>query len=246
MERELQNLRQRLSQYEPLEADPTGTQLAGQQANGTQDANDFFDAEAIQALHQGAADSLLELRNSTDIPLISEAPQTQERTMRLENAVLTMTQIEDLFREYFSHYHPFLPFLDPEKSPDHYYGLSELLFWTIVAVGARRYEEDPTLLTGLASPLSNLLWSTIASLSTLNYHCAKALCLICTWPLPTKSTSTDPTYLLSGIMTHLAMQNGLHRPAHAQDFCRMRVVLNEQDQSDRLKTWAACNIVAQT
>ena len=51
--------------------------------------------------------------------------------------------------------------------------------------------------------------------------------------------------MLSGIMFQLAMQYGLHRPSHAQDFSRFRVDLREEDIADRLNTWAAVNIVAQ-
>ena len=51
--------------------------------------------------------------------------------------------------------------------------------------------------------------------------------------------------MLSGIMTHIAMQIGLHRPSHAQDFAKFHVQLREEELKDRVKTWAACNIVAQ-
>jgi len=51
--------------------------------------------------------------------------------------------------------------------------------------------------------------------------------------------------MLTGCMFQLAMQYGLHRPSHAQDFSRFRVDLREEDIADRLNTWAAVNIVAQ-
>lgn len=73
----------------------------------------------------------------------------------------------------------------------------------------------------------------------------KALCILCTWPLPISSTSTDPTFMLSGLMMQIAMQIGLHRPSHAQDFTKFRVELREEELKDRVKTWAACNVVAQ-
>ena len=43
----------------------------------------------------------------------------------------------------------------------------------------------------------------------------------------------------------VAMQIGLHRPSYAQDFTKFRVELREEELKDRVKTWAACNIVAQ-
>ncbi|KAI7054019.1 hypothetical protein KC352_g44958, partial [Hortaea werneckii] len=51
--------------------------------------------------------------------------------------------------------------------------------------------------------------------------------------------------MLAGVMFQLAMQYGLHRPSHAQDFSRFRVDLHEEDIADRLNTWATVNIVAQ-
>lgn len=147
-------------------------------------------------------------------------------------------------RSFFTFYHPFLPLLDPEKSADDYYNLSPLLFWTIITVAARRYPAELTLLTSLSGPLSKLIWSTLADVPQ-SYHVVKALCVLCTWPLPVSSTSSEPTFMLSGIMMQVAMQIGLHRPSYAQDFTKFRVELREEELKDRVKTWAACNVVAQ-
>ena len=111
-------------------------------------------------------------------------------------------------------------------------------------MAARRYGPDPNLLTSLSSPLSRLLWSTLADVPQ-DYHVVKALCLLCTWPLPISSTSADPTFMLSGVMMHVAMQIGLHRPSHAHDFSRFKVELREEELKDRAKTWAAVLVVGQ-
>ena len=96
----------------------------------------------------------------------------------------------------------------------------------------------------LAGPLSRLLWQTLAGVPQ-SYHIVKALCFLCTWPLPIASSSTDPTFMLSGLMMQIALQIGLHRPSHAQDFSKFRVDLRAEELKDRVTTWAACNIVAQ-
>ena len=145
---------------------------------------------------------------------------------------------------FFTLYHPFLPLLDPEKSPDDYYDASCLLFWIVVAVAARRYGADPLLLTALAGPVTRLLWATIADVPQ-SYIVIKAICILCTWPLPISSTSSDPTFMLSGLMVQISLQMGLHRPSHAQDFTKYRVELREEELKDRVRTWAACNAVAQ-
>lgn len=145
---------------------------------------------------------------------------------------------------FFTYYHPFLPFLDQKQTPDEYYNTSPLLFWTIISVGARRYQSDPGLLSSLAGPVTRLVWSTLADIPQ-SYHVVKALCLLCSWPFPTSSTSTDPTFMLCGMMLQVAMQLGLHRPSHSQDFSKFRVELIEEELRDKVRTWAICNIVAQ-
>jgi hypothetical protein len=42
-----------------------------------------------------------------------------------------------------------------------------------------------------------------------------------------------------------AMQLGLHRPSHPDDFSRERIPLRQEDINDRLRTWVLCNVVAQ-
>lgn len=51
--------------------------------------------------------------------------------------------------------------------------------------------------------------------------------------------------MLCGMMMQVAMQLGLHRPSHTQDFSKFRVELIEEELRDKVRTWAVCNIVAQ-
>ena len=145
---------------------------------------------------------------------------------------------------FFALYHPFLPLLDSEKSPDDYYDASTLLFWVIAAVAARHYSQDPLLLNAMSGPVTRLLWATIADVPQ-SYVVVKALCILCSWPLPFSSTSSDPTFMLSGLMMQISLQLGLHRPSHTQDFTKFRIELREEELKDRVRTWAACNTVAQ-
>lgn len=148
------------------------------------------------------------------------------------------------FHRYFQHYHKFLPFLNPLKPPDYYYRCSHLLFWAIIAVASRRYNEDLSLLTSLSRSVPRLLWSVLQPVPH-SYHDVKALCLLCTWPFPLSSSSRDPTLMLSGTMINLCLHFGLHRPNHAQDFSKFKVALPFEDLQDRMATWNACKIVAQ-
>lgn len=145
---------------------------------------------------------------------------------------------------FFTSYSPFLPMLHHQRSPDDFFSASPLLCWVIISIAARHYEVDPTLLTSVSGPLSSLLWKTLAEVPQ-DYFVVKALCLLCTWPLPISSTSSDPTFILCGVMMQIAMQIGLHRPSHAQDFTKFKVEFRDEEFQDRVRTWACCNAVAQ-
>ncbi|KAH8596758.1 hypothetical protein B0O99DRAFT_619857 [Bisporella sp. PMI_857] len=166
-------------------------------------------------------------------------------TRQIDDVGLTEEQISLLFGQFWAYYHQYLPFLDPLQAPDSYYEQHPLLFWTIISIAARRYTADPNLLTALVGPLTRLLWNTVGEVPT-NYFVVKALCLLCVWPLPTSTTTTDPTHILSGVMMKTATGIGLHRPSHTQDFSRVSIDLNREQLHDRVTTWAVCNIVAQS
>ncbi|KAI1099949.1 hypothetical protein F4804DRAFT_336722 [Jackrogersella minutella] len=163
----------------------------------------------------------------------------------LETVRLTEQDVHGLFQEFFSCYHPFLPFLNEHQSPDLYYQQHALLFWTIIAIASRRYHVKPSILHELSSgPLNRLLWGTVGDVPN-SYFVVKALCLLCTWPLPTSTTTADPTHILCGVMMKAATGIGLHRPNHTQDFSRVSVELNKDQLHDRVTTWAVCNVVSQ-
>ncbi|MCJ1463102.1 hypothetical protein MMC07_001707 [Pseudocyphellaria aurata] len=194
---------------------------------------------------QEAVASLMDLRSGLEGGSFLRSPNSQILpSRRIEDVVLLSDRIRDLFRHFFTVYHPFLQILDPTKSPDDYYQSSTLLFWMIVAVAARQYRVEPTLLTTIAGPVNRLLWTSLADVPQ-SHLVVQAMCLLCTWPLPFSSTSSDQTFMLSGLMTHIALQIGLHRPSHAQDFTKFKVELREEELKDRVRTWAACNIIAQ-
>lgn len=164
----------------------------------------------------------------------------------LENVHLTNENVTRLFHEFFTFYHGFLPFLNPLQTPEQYYQQHPLLFWSIIAVAARRFSpvNSPNLISNLSAPLSRFLWTTIGEVPS-SYYVVKAMCLLCAWPLPTSTTTSDPTHILCGVMMKTATGIGLHRPNNIQDFSRVSLELNKEQLSDRVTTWAVCNIVAQ-
>ncbi|KAK6003605.1 hypothetical protein QM012_009376 [Aureobasidium pullulans] len=171
-------------------------------------------------------------------------PAREPTLHTLGRVTLTENEVMDLVGIYFARYHPYLPLLSPDTPYTAFFAMSPLLHWTILTIAMRRYEGRPGLLQELRRSFTDLMWSTIAS-DPQSYHIVKALVLICTWPMPSSSTSHDPSMMLCGTMVQLAMQFGLHRPSHAQDFSRNRIELREEDIQDRMHTWVAVNLIAQ-
>lgn len=164
---------------------------------------------------------------------------------KLGSVYLPPDVLQNLWDEYFRNYHVFLPVLDPDTdSPDAIFAKSQVLFWTVVLIAARHFNDDATIIEQLTGPYKDLVKDTIAKPPN-NHHTVKALCLLCYWPLPVSSTTAEMAFTISGILMKHAMQLGLHRPSHPMDFSRTRVQLREEDINDRLKTWAVCNLVAQ-
>lgn len=244
MEKEIIELRKKLAEKDTssMLSPPTATTATSPMADMSMNVPPHSHVEPVAHPHQGVAQSLLELRNGAEE---NGPPRLADTGAKLLGSIeLDSTIIRELYNQFFQHYLPFLPILDPDKRPEDVFELSPLLFWTVIVVAARRYVGDPTLLAGLTGPFHELLWSTISQVPQ-NYHEVKSLAILCMWPLPAKSTSTDQTFMLAGLMMQIALQTGLHRPSYAQDFSRGRVELKEDDIRDRLRTWAVCNIVAQ-
>ncbi|KAK3114668.1 hypothetical protein LTR53_006797 [Teratosphaeriaceae sp. CCFEE 6253] len=254
MVKELDMCRAKIAEYESLgvalpseqRTDASYTASYGTSAAASAPVAQMASQPFLGPNEAAASRSLLDLSQGyrelppTSYPSIT--PGASPKTIR--NVSLSDEQLTELYGIYFTHFQSFLPVLNPEWSYQSYYSLHPLLHWTIVATAARRYDAKPGLLVELQQPLEEMLWTTLSQVPQI-YHVCKALALLCTWPLPNSSTSQEPTMMLTGCMFQLAMQYGLHRPSHAQDFSRFRVDLREEDIADRLNTWAAVNIVAQ-
>lgn len=227
MEREIIELRRQVAQQNGI-----------LQSNGLVNGTPSLSGPSNAYTHDAAA-GLLDLRSG-----IERSPARGPVFKRLEDVALTLESIQELHKRFFTLFSPFLPFLNPERTPDEFFRRSPLLFWTIITIGARQYHADRELFSALSGPLTRLVWATMAEIPQ-SHHVVKALILLCAWPLPTSSTSTDPSFMYCGLMMKIALQIGLHRPSHAQDFSKFRIELREIELQDRVVVWSVCNIVAQ-
>ncbi|EXJ66224.1 uncharacterized protein A1O5_10840 [Cladophialophora psammophila CBS 110553] len=128
--------------------------------------------------------------------------------------------------------------------PNECHGQSPLLFWTIVAVGSRKYSENPTLIILLGPKVSNLaklaLFAQEPVLLTI-----QAFLLLCSWPMPFEALSNDITPILAGAVLQLATTIGLHVSGVGQEFARTRVSQDLTYRVARGKLWTACVVVSQ-
>lgn len=145
---------------------------------------------------------------------------------------------------FFQHYHSSLPIIDPGHDPDQYYSYSPLVFWSIIAIGSRRYEKDPTILSRLSSPVVTLaLQMTV--LTSQYIPIIQGLVLLCHWPFPMDTIYHDKSPVLAGAAMQLAIQNGLHMFSKRQDFTRNSLRQDQSEELFRAKLWSYCKIVCQ-
>ncbi|PLB39289.1 transcription factor domain-containing protein [Aspergillus candidus] len=244
MEREIADLRRRLA---------SGEHAPTTEANASDDlsqcSEDVFcrpDSAGASARQRPMSAPLGPQPLATPMTMHQDGPvlSQEDNLWRLEDVSLSKPRVERLFDQFFKYYHPFLPLLNAQKPPDEYLRRCPLQAWTIICIASRRAPSEPGLLSALSAPFSRLLWSTITAVPQ-DYRVVKALCLLCTWPLPTTSQRTDATFMLSGLMMQIAMQLGLHRPVQAEEFTTFRMEAQGEALKDRLQTWVICNIVAQ-
>jgi Fungal specific transcription factor domain len=241
MEREIVELRKQIAeQTTPTKVNGSTSHNATPSGLYTS-ADQYGSNEAVEGL-MGLSGGLNTFKRIEDVLVMQDSISELFNVQVLCSA--RFDPCANLLTSFFSQYHPFLPFLDQKMTPEEYFNYCPPLFWSTLSVGARRYQADTTLLNRLVGPVTRLIWSALADMKQM-YGVVKALCLLCTWPFPTSSTSTDPTFMFSGVMMQIAMQIGLHRPSHAQDFSKFRMELQEDELKDRARTWAICNIVAQ-
>ncbi|KAJ5625345.1 hypothetical protein N7510_001654 [Penicillium lagena] len=195
---------------------------------------------------QVAAAPVYPLTTSGPAPGWTEGNTTDITKSRSVNGNwVTGEEIDDLFRLFFCHYAHFIPILDPETRPNTYYAQSPFLFWAVIGVSCRNYSRNPTLLMALAQSITEMAFLSGVSLSP-PWHTIQGLLLLLTWPLP-KGHRPDVTFALSGLLLHIAMQNGLHIPMSSHEFSRVKISAapSETDMVRRAELWAHCVVVYQ-
>ncbi|KAJ5698831.1 hypothetical protein N7462_000836 [Penicillium macrosclerotiorum] len=247
LERESEDLRRKLRASYPAEPHPSPIALLT--AAAEMGVRSGPGSDSISTSSQVAPDSyppqLLapnNLDHATPVPALNGVDTTKPR--ELNRVHVQAAEIDDLYQLFFRHYSQFLPILDPQTRPNAYYAQSPFLFWAVIAVGCRAYPRNPTLLMALARSVIEMAFLSALSTSP-PWHTIQGLLLLLTWPFP-KGDHPDVTFPLSGMLLHIAMQNGLHIPMSSHEFSRVKLsVPSEADLLRRSELWAHCVIMYQ-
>jgi hypothetical protein len=145
---------------------------------------------------------------------------------------------------FWRRYHPWLPLISRERTPNFVYNASPFLFWAIIGVGVRRYPADPGVLKTLSQIVIDMALMSMKQ-RDMSLGTVKGLLLVLAWPFPKGGITSDVTYAIAGALPHVAMQCGLHHPIATQDFARVKIKLTEYEIQRRAELWAYCVVVYQ-
>ncbi|CAK42661.1 hypothetical protein M747DRAFT_313759 [Aspergillus niger ATCC 13496] len=259
LEKEVQHLRSSVSTHPPAAAPQSlqgilltpsesyhadASSIVGQESSGSRVDLVASQVPSLSVVPTTPVHSLSSQPPSQPSPLLSDTTSpTLSRS--LDFVHLHGHQVNALFNIFFTHYHPYVPLLDPTISPDQYYARSAVLFWSIILLASRRYTEEPGLFVSLTAPVKKLIWDTIAN-PPHTWHVVQAIILVCLWPFPTSSLSSDITSILLSTAQTISLRIGLHRPEAIQDFSRTKRRLMPDEMAEVARTWATCYITAQT
>lgn len=176
---------------------------------------------------------------------------------------LSKEQIRNLYVEYVRYYHPFFPVVDIQKGPYKIFRLCPILFWVIMFVALRRFQDDflKSLLIRLSPMIKNILSDISISpitrynptideepvMNACSVYSVQAFLLCTLWPPITSSLSADSSWNTIGVALFQAIRIGLHTSSLS--------LINLSDRQhntgqaelllEQVKTWITCNIVSQ-
>ncbi|OAL27886.1 hypothetical protein AYO22_03231 [Fonsecaea multimorphosa] len=161
------------------------------------------------------------------------------RSQTIQDVIVDAQDIDECFKLFFEKNLSYLPIFDQKLQPNDCFGASPFLFWTIVAIGSRRYSKDPTLILLLAPKVLELAKVAIFSCERV-LPTIQALVLLCTWQMPIDTLQKDVTPQLAGAMIQLATNVGLHVYGSVQDFTRVPLKYDGQQRKFRTRLWSMC------
>jgi transcriptional regulatory protein LEU3 len=119
------------------------------------------------------------------------------------------------------------------------------LFWTIIAISARRFAKDESVLPFLTESLQKEVWGAMGY-PPLPIGVINALLLLCAWPFTTIRFLRDPSSIFSSIAMSSCFLVGLHtgRGEHRELVNNPNFQIRNTDE-EATYTWAGFNIISQ-
>lgn len=168
---------------------------------------------------------------------------------------MSSTDIAELFQEFVTKYHPFLPVVDVSKGAERIYTLSPCLFWVIMLIGLRRRFGATDLMIRLSSLVKSILAEITISpiirytpseadepvLNVASVYSVQAFLLYTFWPPLTSSLSADTSWNTIGTAMFQAIRVGLN----CAEFSKEYVTANSELINEQVRTWVCCNVVSQ-
>lgn len=168
---------------------------------------------------------------------------------------MSSEDIAELFQEFATKYHPFLPVVDLTKGTERIYSLSPCLFWVVLLVGLRRKHNAADLMTKLSASVKSIL-AEITIFPIIRYvpsdndepilnvasvYSVQAFLIYTFWPPLTSSLSADTSWNTIGTAMFQAIRVGLHDAEFSKEYS----TVNSELTNEKVRTWVSCNIVSQ-
>ncbi|GAA5917930.1 hypothetical protein JCM5296_007001 [Sporobolomyces johnsonii] len=159
----------------------------------------------------------------------------------LEEKILTVEEVVELFEIFFTHCHRQAPFLDPDiHTPAATGSRSPFLFTCICTVAARYYTKRTDDLYRKCLRTAKRVAFDVMTKGYKSTEICQGFLLLCCWNQPAERFEEERTYQFSGIAIRMATDLNLHRKTIAQlppDVSDETRVLYERELLNRERAW---------
>ncbi|CEF87405.1 unnamed protein product [Fusarium graminearum] len=203
---------------------------------------------AIQTSPARSDRTAVRASSSTALPPVEQDSSYPFANSHLSSALSEILSRQDIAMQELNDCvaHKLLPaiFNDNDQNPEPYFKESPLLFWTIIATGARHLEHANKVYRLAAQEIRGGIFQPLLHIRD-PIPIIKASLILCLWPLPVDTMWKDPSHVYAGTAHSLAIQNGLFVQGHEQDFARTHTWLSKDMRDSRVHIWLNCCLVFQ-
>ncbi|GAA5974497.1 hypothetical protein JCM11641_002056 [Rhodosporidiobolus odoratus] len=164
----------------------------------------------------------------------------------LEEKILSVEEVVELFEIFFSQCARHCPFLDAEiHTPAATGSRSPFLFTCICTVAARYYTKRTDDLYRKCLRIAKRVAFDVMTKGYKSTEICQGFLLLCNWNQPSERFEEERTYQFSGIAIRMATDLNLHRKTIAQlppDIAQETRALYERELLNRERTWLYCFI----